>query len=475
MIKPGPAQKVNRGILLAVVMLSSFFNPFMGSAVNIALPTISDEFSMNAVSLSWIAMAYLLSSAILLVPLGKLADIVGRRKMLLMGNLFFVIATLLCSISISGTMLIISRFLQGVGAAMMLSSSMAIVVSAFPPEIRGKIIGLNTMAVYSGLSAAPWLGGLLTQHLGWQSIFYTNAAVGAIVVAGIHFGVKAEWAEARNDRFDFKGSLLYVTSMLALMYGFSKLPGSSAFILTLAGLAGIVAFVILEQRLQYPVLNIRLFSSNRIFAFSNLAALINYAATFGITFVLSLYLQDVKGFSPSHAGFLLMTQPVVMAITATISGRLSDRIDCRILSSLGMAIIVIGLVFMIFLKTDTPDLYLVISLFVFGLGFGLFSSPNTNSIMSAVEKKFLGIASATLGTMRTTGQMFSMAIAAMAINAVVGKAQIGLGNAMPFMKSLRIIFLIFAVLCFIGVFASLARGKQDRGDGTVAQEKGLNL
>jgi len=461
MIQSRPAQQVNRDILLAVVMISSFFNPFMGSAVNIALPTIGEELSMDAVSLSWIAMAYLLSSAILLVPFGKLADIVGRRKMLLLGNLFFAIATLFCGFSFSGNMLIASRFLQGVGASMMLSSSMAIVVSAFPPEIRGKIIGLTTMSVYVGLSAAPWLGGLLTEHLGWQSIFYSNAAAGAIVVIGIQFGVKAEWAEARNDRFDYRGSTVFVASMLVLMYGFSNLPGRTETILVLAGLAGLVGFVIMELRVQYPVLNIRLFTSNRIFAFSNLAALINYAATYGITFVLSLYLQDVKGLSPSHAGFLLMTQPVVMAITAIISGRLSDRIDCQILSSLGMAIIVTGLVFMVFLDMNTPDPYLVISLFVFGLGFGLFSSPNTNSVMSSVGKKYLGTASATLGTMRATGQMFSMAIAAMAINAFVGKAQISVDNTLSFMKSQRIIFLTFAILCFIGIFASLARGKQE--------------
>ncbi|MBN2481578.1 MAG: MFS transporter [Bacteroidales bacterium] len=460
MNKSGSAEKVNRGILLAVIMLSSFFNPFMGSAVNIALPSIGNELSMNAVSLSWIAMAFLLSSATMLVPFGKLADIIGRRKMLLWGNLFFVVATFLCSLSFSGTMLVISRFLQGMGSAMMVGSSMAIVISAFPPEIRGRIIGLNTMAVYVGLSAAPWLGGILTEHLGWRSIFYTNGIAGLLVMLGILFGVRAEWAEARNDRFDLKGSVIYVASMLSLMYGFSKLPGNLAIILTVAGLTGMVFFVMIEQRMNFPVLSINLFSNNRIFAFSNLAALINYAATFGITFVLSLYLQNIKGLSPADAGLLLMTQPVVMALTASISGRLSDRIDSQILSSAGMAVIVVGLLFMIFLKSGTPDFYLIISLVILGFGFGLFSAPNTNSVMSSVEKKYLGIASATLGTMRATGQMFSMAIAAMAIHIFIGEAQINIQNVLPFMKSLKIIFLIFAALCFFGVFASLARGKK---------------
>ncbi len=460
MIHTEVREKVSRGMLLAVVMVSSFFNPFMGSAVNLALPTIGKELSMNAVALSWIAMAFLLSSAIMLVPFGKLADIVGRRKMLLMGNIFFVLTTLLCALSHSGWTLIVSRFLQGIGSAMMLSSSMALIVSAFPPEIRGRIIGLNTMTVYVGISVAPLVGGLLTELVSWRSIFYINAAAGIFVIGGILYGVRGEWAEARNDSFDWKGSLLYLVTMSAMMYGFSDLPGKPAMFLTAGGLAGMILFIMYESRLTFPILEIKLFSDNRIFAFSNLAALINYAATFAISFVLSLYLQNVRGLSPSDAGLLLMTQPVVMALVSIVSGRLSDRIDCRILASMGMGIIVGGLAWLIFLKADSSDTYLIGALLVLGLGFGMFSSPNTNSVMSSVQKKYLGIASATLGTMRVTGQMFSMAIAAMSINAFVGNASISPLNSLPFMQSVRVIFVIFALLCFAGVFASLARGKE---------------
>jgi EmrB/QacA subfamily drug resistance transporter len=453
-------QKINRGILLTVVMLSSFFNPFMASAVNIALPSIGKEFTMNAVSLSWIAMGFLLSSAVLLVPFGKLADIVGRRKMLLLGNYFFILSTLLCAFSVSGNMLIISRCLQGIGGAMIMSSGMAIIISAFPPEKRGSIIGLNTTAVYVGLSAAPFLGGILTQSLGWQSLFFVNAAAGLLIIAGITAGVRADWAEAKNDRFDIAGSLIYVLAMSSLMYGFSQLPGKLAIMLTLAGSIGLVYFVILQLRIKTPVLNIGLFRENRIFAFSNLAALINYAATFGITFILSLYLQNVKGLSPRDAGLIMITQPVTMALVASVSGRMSDRIDSQILSSLGMAIIVAGLVLLIFLTTATGYTYLFIALLILGFGFGLFSSPNTNSVMSSVEKRYLGTASASLGTMRLTGQMFSMAIAAMSIHIFIGDAAITQANIPSFMHSIRVVFIVFAILCLLGVFASLARGKK---------------
>ena len=453
---------VNRGILLAVIMISSFFNPFMGSAVNIALPSIGHDLDMNAVELSWIAMSFLLSAAVFLVPFGKLADIWGRKRMLLYGNIFFTISTLLCAFSFSGELLITSRFLQGIGSAMSLSSGMAIIISAFPPEKRGRIIGWNTTAVYVGLSAAPLLGGFLTKTLGWHSLFYINAIAGVLVIAGISYGVKAEWAEAKSDRFDITGSLIYMPSMSALMYGFSKLPENYAIILTVAGALGLVAFVIWELRQKTPVLDIALFSRNKIFAYSNLAALINYAATFGITFVLSLYLQNVKGLNPLDAGLILVTQPILMAVVASISGRMSDRIDSRILSSIGMAIIVVGLIALVFLTTETSHAYLVGTLFLLGFGFGMFSSPNTNSVMSSVEKRYLGTASATLGTMRLTGQMFSMAIAAMAIHIFIGNAPISQVNFPDFMQSVRVIFIVFAVLCTLGVFASLARGSRNQ-------------
>jgi MFS family permease len=450
----------NRGILLAVIMLSSFFNPFMSAGINVALPRIGEELSMNAVGLSWISMSFLLSSAVLLVPFGKLSDIWGRKNMLLYGNLIFSVFTLACALSTTQEMLIAARMLQGLGSAMILSSGMALIVSAFPPEKRGRIIGINTSATYVGLSAAPLVGGLLTQQLGWQSLFYINASAGFLIVAGILYGIKAEWAEARNDRFDLKGSLIYLVAMASLMFGFSRLPGTEGFVLSGAGLAGLALFIAVELKIPVPVLNIRLFYENRIFGFSNLAALINYAATFAITFVLSLYLQNVRGLSPSGAGLILVTQPVMMAIMASISGRLSDRIDSRILSSLGMAVISGGLFLLIFLRTETPFTYLVPVLGLLGIGFGLFSAPNTHSIMSSVDKKFLGTASATIGTMRLTGMMFSMGIAAMAIHVFIGDATIREAAVPGFLMAMKTVFTVFTILCILGVFASMARGKK---------------
>jgi EmrB/QacA subfamily drug resistance transporter len=451
-----------RRLILLLIIITSFINPFLGAAINIALPSISEEFDMGAVGMSWVAMSFLLSSAVFLVPLGKLADIRGRKRIFFLGNVFLTASSLLCALSTSGAMLIAFRGIQGIGAAMVFGTGVAIITSVYPPRERGKAIGISVTAVYVGLSLAPFLGGMLTQYLGWRSIFYATVPFGLLVIWITWRYVKEEWADARGERFDWRGSILYVFSMSAFMYGFSRLPDVPAVILVAIGILGIVGFIILESRLKFPVFNMVLFSSNRLFALSNLAALINYATTYAITFLLSLYLQYILGMSPRDAGMILITQPVLMAVVASISGKLSDTRDPRILASMGMAIIVAGLIMLSFLTQTSSLTYLVVILAVVGIGFGMFSSPNTNAIMGSVHKKYLGLASATVGTMRLTGQMMSMGIATLILQLFIGNQAISEQNAAKFMTSMRTIFLVFVVLCVVGVFASLARGKSSR-------------
>lgn len=461
MHKDHPHPGFKKNTLLFIIILTSVVNPFLGAAVNIALPKIGKEFSMNAITMSWVAMAFLLSSAVFLVPLGKAADILGRKK-ILYGNIVIALSSLCCALSVNGTMLIVFRVLQGFGSAMTFATGMAILTSAFPPHERGKALGINVSAVYLGLSIAPFIGGMLTQTLGWRSLFLATLPFALLVIMLIIFTVKAEWAEAKHEKFDYTGSLLYMMAISALMYGFSKLPEPHAFVFTGSGILGLAVFTRVELRQSWPVLNIGLFRDNRVFAFSNLAALINYAATFAVSFILSLYLQYSQGLTPLQAGSILITQPFIMMLVAGFSGRLSDIYDSRILSSLGMGIIVIGLVMLSFLDGATGKAYIITSLVILGAGFGLFSAPNTNAVMGSVAKKYLGVASATVGTMRLTGQMMSMGIATMILNIFIGKASIGPENNHLFLSSVKVIFLLFALLCFLGVFASLARGKKEQ-------------
>jgi EmrB/QacA subfamily drug resistance transporter len=455
----GEQSPASRKLILFLIVITSFINPFLGAAINIALPTIGDEFGLSAIGMSWIAMAFLLSSAVFLVPLGKLADIRGRKRVFLVGNLIIAFSSIFCALSSSGGMLITFRAIQGIGSAMVFGTGVAIITSVYPPNQRGKAIGITVTSVYIGLSLAPFLGGMLTQYLGWRSIFYITIPFELLVVWITWRYIKEEWADAQGEKFDLTGSVIYVLAMSAFMFGFSKLPAPLAIVLASAGLMGLVFFVIKEQKTRFPVFNIDLFRSNRLFAFSNLAALINYATTFAITFLLSLYLQYILQLSPRDAGLILITQPVLMALVASISGKLSDRYDPRILSSVGMAVIVGGLVMLTLLTAQTHISYLVVNLAIVGFGFGMFSSPNTNAIMGSVDKKYLGIASATVGTMRLTGQMISMGVATLILQLYIGNEAISTHHSAGFMASMKTTFLIFVVLCILGVFASLARGK----------------
>jgi len=448
-----------RRLVLFAILITSFINPFLGAAINVALPAISEDFSLGAIGISWVSMAFLLSSAVFLVPLGKLADIKGRKRIFFIGNIIIAVSSILCALSTTGNMLILLRAVQGIGSAMVFGTGIAIITSVYPPTERGKAIGFTVTAVYIGLSLAPFLGGILTQYLGWRAIFYVTVPFEVLVIWIIWRYIKTEWADARGEKFDISGSLIYLISMSAFMFGFSRLPELSAIVLAAAGLSGLVGFSLLEMKLESPIFNMRLFASNRLFAFSNLAALINYATTFAITFLLSLYLQYIKGLSPRDAGMILITQPVLMAIVASISGRLSDKYEPRILASAGMGVIVAGLLMLTFLSADTSLTRLVMILAIVGFGFGLFSSPNTNAIMGSVDRKFLGVASATVGTMRLTGQMMSMGIATLILQLFIGNQPISETNAAGFLSSMQTTFVVFVLLCIFGIFASLARGK----------------
>ncbi|WP_319579055.1 MFS transporter [uncultured Methanospirillum sp.] len=445
-------------IVLFIAILAGFLTPFDGSAVNIALPTIGAEFSMDAISLSWIATAYLLASALFLVPFGRLADIYGRKRIFESGIIIFAFSSLLMTMVPTTGAFILIRVIQGLGAAMIYGTGMAIVTGVFPPGERGRAIGLYISFVYFGLSAGPFLGGILTSYLGWRSIFLVNVPIGLLAVLLIRLKLKGEWAESKGEKFDLIGSAIYSLSLVAVMYGFSTLPHAGAATMIGAGVVLAAAFAWYESRISYPVLNVRLLLGNRVFLFSNIAALINYSATYAVTFLLSLDLQYTKGFSPEHAGLILIAQPIVMALVSTLSGRLSDQIEPGRVASAGMAITTLGLLLLVFLTEATPTWYIIISLLILGTGFGFFTSPNTNAIMSSVQKHDYGMASGTTSTMRLLGQMLSMGFATMLFAIYIGPVQITPEYYPAFISCLQIGFAFFTVLCGTGIFFSLIRG-----------------
>jgi EmrB/QacA subfamily drug resistance transporter len=444
---------------LFCAILAGFLTPFDLSAVIVALPAISAEFSMDAIGLSWISTAYLLAAGVFLVPFGRIADIYGRKIVFVTGLSLFLISSFLMVFSASSFMVILLRIMQGSGAALIFGTSVAILSEVTPVTERGKALGIYTTAVYLGLSLGPFIGGFLTTHFGWRSIFLVNIPIGLFAAMVIVMFLKGEWADSKGERFDLGGAIQYGLTLICVMYGFSLLPDRGGFILLIAGSVMLGVFILRELRINYPLLNIELFRRNRIFAFSSFAALINYAATFSITFFLSLYLQYIRGFPASYTGTILVVQPVMMAIFSPYAGRLSDRIEPAKIASTGMAILTIGLLLLTMIETDTPVLFLVAILALLGFGFALFSSPNVNAIMSSVDKKFLGVASGTLGTMRLVGQMLSMGIATMIIALYVGRVQITPDQYIQLLMATKTGFVIFALLSGIGIFFSLNRGK----------------
>ena len=440
---------------LLVASVASFLTPFMGSAVNVALPSIGTSFNSNAIVLGWIATSYILTAAIFLIPFGRAADILGRKKIFLTGIVLFTIASLFCGLADSVTMLIIYRVFQAVGSSMIFGTGIAILTSVFPANERGKAVGITIASVYTGLAVGPFAGGMLTGILGWRSVFFSVVPLGLIAVYFVLRNLKGEWADSKGEKFDWAGSFVYGISLALIMYGFSKLPDVQGYIYIVSGLFAMTVFVFWELHIPNPVLELKLFKDNITFRYSNLAALINYSATFAIGFLLSFYLQEVRHLSAQHAGMVLVSSPVIMALLSPVAGKLSDRVEPRFLASLGMGISALGLVFLFFINDHTNINVLVLILLLLGLGFALFSSPNTNAVMGSVERRHLGVASGSLGTMRLLGQMFSMGIAMMLFALFIGDT----GDINGLMKAVKAAFGIFATLCFLGIFASLARGK----------------
>ncbi len=447
-------------VALTIASLGAFLTPFMSASINIALPAIGNEFKMNANGLSWVATSYLLAAAMFLVPVGRWADIHGRKKMYLTGIIIYAISSLLCGLSFNAVSLIIFRLLQGIGGSMIFSTGVAILTSVFPKEKRGWALGLTVASVYIGLSSGPVLGGIMTEYTGWRSIFFLNVAVAIPIIILILRRLRHEWAESAGESFDLSGSVIYALSILGIIYGLSLLPEQKGFYFLGSGVVLLLIFVWFEKRLQFPVMNTRLIFSNRVFAYSNLAALINYSATFAVGFLLSIYLQVSRGFSPKIAGMILVSQPLLMALFSPFAGRLSDKVDPRIIASMGMALTAFGLLMIVFFTATTSIFYIIPTLVVIGLGFAFFSSPNTNAIMSSVEKKHFGFASATTSTMRLTGQMLSMGVTMFILNIYIGKSPVTSANAGMFNQSMHTAFIIFSSLCFVGVIASVARGKK---------------
>lgn len=460
----GPASPTR---VLLVTTMGAFLAPFMSSALNVAIPAISREFGATASLASWVVTSFIVASAVFLLPMGRLADLVGRERVFLAGIGVYTAASLAAAAAPGIGALIAVRAVQGAGAAMLFATAVALLMAAFPASQRGRVLGINVASVYVGLSTGPVVGGLLAQHVGWRAIFLLSGLAAVLLALLPALALVRVHGTPAGGRFDWPGSALWGGTVVAAMAALSGTGGRNvALMLGALALAAGAAFVAVEVRATSPLVELGLFTANRAFALSSLAALLHYGATFAVSYLLALELQVVLGYQPRTAGLILLAQPVLMAILSPLAGRVSDRAEARLVASLGMAVTTAGIA--ILALAGRHLIAVLAGLAVVGVGFALFSSPNTNAVMSAVGREQLGVAAAVLGAMRLLGQASSMGIVTLVLGARLGGVELAHGSPDVVAGAAGAVFTIFVVLSALAVAASLA-GRSQRPLGSVRQ------
>lgn len=446
---------------LIACMTTAFITTFMGSSLNLAIPNIEAHFGVGASVVGWVVTAYMLAVSSMNVPLGKVADATGRRRMFIFAIAVFGFASFVGAFSVSIWMLLAMRLMQGFAGAMIFSTNNAILMSAFPESQRGSVLGKSTAATYIGLSAGPVIGGFLNGYLGWRSIFIASSLIAAAAFIIAVKGLPKREEKREHGRFDMPGAMLYFAMIIMILYGLTDLSiaRNARFVLA-AGLCLCAVFVMVEKRADDPIIQIEMFTKDRPFLCSNLAALLNYGATFTVGYLLSIYLQMIMGFSSQAAGLILIVQPAMQALFSPYMGRLSDRVPPHRLASGGMGICAAGLILLTRLTEGTPLAFVILILVVMGFGFAMFSSPNVNAIMSRVDPADFGVANSIVATMRNLGQSSSMAVVTIVMGAMVGNTALANVPSGALMDAIHLIFAIFVGICAAGVVLSLSRGKE---------------
>ena len=442
-----------KNIILIICTVLNFIAVFASNAVNIIIPTVAAEFHMSNIVQNWITIIFFLVMAMLSIPAGQISGKYGLKKITILSSALFVIISIVNVFVTTSEQFLFCRLVLGLVLAFINVTSMAMVVSAFDPQERGKALGLNITGVYVGLSLSPFLGGVLNYQLGWRSVILFSVPF-LIVIIALLLKIDDEWITFEGIPIDMKGSITYAIGIALFIYGFTILNESMGIVLTILGIIILVAFALIELRQEHPVFDIK-FLKNREFLSANLASLCAYLATFAVTTILNYHLQYIKGFDSQTAGIILLVAPVCQVILAPIAGRLADKYVPQILAAIGMALGTISLVLFSTLGFETSLSFVVVSMVIYGVGFGLFSPPNTSVIMGSVPPKDTSIASASVSTVRTVGQAMSMGILTLIFAFVMGNVAI-VPDVYPLLiSSCQITCIICVGLCLASVFASL--------------------
>ncbi len=442
-------ESIKNNVLLVSIIIS-FLVTYVSSAINIALPDIAQTFSLNSVFLSWIPTSYLLFSAIFLIPFGKLAGIYGKKRVITYGIIVFILASVLSAISTSGMILLISRIFQALGSSMIYGNVYSLIASVYSREEEGKPLSISVAASYIGLSTGPVLGGFLTQYFGWRSIFLFTIPLGILAILFI-FKLKDEWFESHTEGLSISSISVFALSLIAIMYGFSAVTTTIGILAMIFGSLGVIVFIWLQTKVKNPLLDPQILF-DRVYIINNLTSLVNYGPGIFTFFLLSLYLQNLRGLTPDQTGLLLCVQSVFVAISSLLVGKLLDFTLPRYIAAVGMALTAIGLTFFILLNETTSFIYIITALAIIGLGYGLSAASSTEISLKYFDKRFFGVSSATLNTMRVMGQMMGMGVTMAVLAIFLGNAQLTPSNYSIFIQTAKIPFLIYAILCYISIY-----------------------
>ena len=449
-----------KNLLLFICTVLSFFTVFAVNAVTIVIPSIATEFHMSNIVQNWVTIIFLLVVAVLSVPAGQISGKYGLKKVTIISVVLFIIISIANVLVTSQEQFLACRLILGIALSFINVTSMAMIVNAFPPEERGKALGINITGVYVGLSLSPVIGGILNYNLGWRSVVLFGVPFLFVILALLLTRIDDEWSSFKNLPLDLKGSFAYGIGMVLFMYGFTILNTQLGVILTVLGVMILLIFAWIELKQKYPVFDIRFFKNHK-FLSANFASLCAYLATYAVTTILNYHLQYIKGFDSQTAGMILLVAPLCQVILAPLAGRFSDRFVPQILAAIGMALGTLSLILFSFLDSTTSIEFLFVAMILYGIGFGLFSPPNTNVIMGSVPPKDTSVASAAVATMRTVGQAMSMGILTLVFAFVMGDVPIIQQYYPLLIQSCQITCIICVVLCIASVFASFVGIKSD--------------
>ena len=440
--------------VVLVSFLTSFFAVFLAAGIVIGVPSIAGEFGMNNVVQNWIITIALLVVAVFTLPAGQISGKFGVKKSLVAGVVVFLLASIGACLSFSTESFLFFRVIQGIGGAFSNVASMAMVVQAIRPEKRGQALGFTVTGVYLAGSLSPVICGFLVFNFGWRSMFYFVVPFFVLCIALMIWKIPGDWKTYENDKIDSLGYIIYGIGILLFIYGFTSLMNATGIICTFIGFMLLIIFGYYETRVDTPAFNMRLFR-NMKFTSSNIAALCSYLAVAAITTILNYHFQYVRGWNAQMAGLILIVTPIIMAFMAPASGRLSDKIHPQKLAAVGMSIATVTLLILVFLDANTPIYLIVIAMVLQGIGMGLFTSPNTNAIMSSVPPNETPNASAAQSAMRTIGQTMSLGLLTLVFAWIMGSLKISSEYADLIVQSSQIVCIICTVICIIAVFASL--------------------